>query len=188
MNKSFKKLVSSIRSNNFPQQNEPKSFDIPARKKMIDALHLFYEALQKNPNLKNNSSSFENFSLGYMFAVDNLLKRIATIQRYFSSHGICDDEIQRFGNEVKNKQSDDYISDLFLKVSKFKDDDSNAAFFAGYRMAEINVDCICTNLYAESFKVGMSDSSLYTYFWDFTATELIDVTPELAISLPNNIY
>lgn len=175
MNKSFKKLVSSIRTNNISQSIETKYFDIPARKKMIDALHLFYEALQKNKNLKNNATSFESFNLGYIQAVDDLLTRIATIQRYFSSHGVKDSEIQRFGDEVKNRKTDDYISNLFSSVNLFKDDDSKCAFFDGYRMAEINIDKICTNLYAESSKVGMSNSSLYTYFWDFAATERLDI-------------
>lgn len=186
MNFGIRKLFSSLRTSQSSQSNFYQHLTIPARKKMIDALYLFEEAIDSKKI--NSDASFDQFCLGYMFSVDNLLNRFANIQRYFSSHGIFGDEILRFGEEVKKTKSDVYIHNLFKETSFEKNEIMRDVFTVGYKMAEENIQKICFQIYFDSKKLGMTDYMTYTYFWDFAASELIEMPVGIAKSYPDMLH
>lgn len=172
MNSSLNKLFRSQKSGNV-HYLETNLIEVPVRKKLVDYRFQFEEAIL-NHKIKDTADSFKYYSISYKFAIEKILHHFSTIQRSISAQGVTQKNIQKFGELSKKRQESTFIFLLFKQfdtesISNFK------SFYCGYRDAENSVRAICNYIYDEQHKRQLTDSTVYTNFWELTATELVEL-------------
>jgi hypothetical protein len=171
MNSSLTKLFRSQKSSNV-HFGQVDVLAPPTRKKLVDSRIMFEQAVQAH-KLPDTPTSFKDYSISYVFAIESILKQFSSIQRRISAHGVNEEYIQQFGQVAQNTKSENFIKNLFEQFCDVSTDQWEA-FFHGYRDAEQEVMNICNYIYQERFARNLSQATIYTSFWDITSRELIE--------------
>lgn len=154
-----------------PVINNP--IKIPPRKQMIDAAYLFAEAGVTDPYLVNGD--LEAFSAGYFLGIEKVLSSYLLIQQELSAVGIFEGDLERFKLAASHKVADEEIRDLFDTIAYDLKPTSEYSFIKGYRLAEERSAFINSKIFSRQKEFLLSDQEVYPYFWELTATELIDL-------------
>lgn len=158
---------------------ETNLIEAPIRKKLVDSRLMFEQAVLSR-NLADTAESFQYYSISYVFAIEHILKQFATLQRRISAQGVNDENICQFGELSKQEKTTAFILSLFQQFSS-EHSIHWESFLCGYRDAEHEVRNICNYIYRERFARKLTDSMIYTSFWEVTASEAIELPKDFAM-------
>jgi len=175
MHTSLNKLFNSSKSSSV-HYSEVDVIEAPISKKLVD-IHILFEHSVTLYNISDSADSFKYYTMAYVFAIDSILNKFSSIQRHISAQGANDENVREFKLFVSKERELEFIFQLYQQLSTVQNYYWES-FVRGYRDAECAVQSICQYIYREQEIRKLTNSMIYTSFWELTSRE--------KITLPDN--
>lgn len=136
-------------------------------------------------HLVSSDAQMKYFLIGYYFAIDNSLNRIASIQRRISTHGADEFFFGIFEEKLSQKKDDKYLGNLFNEVMEENitdfEDYKFKSFLKGYKAGEDKSVALCQKVTFTSKLYGIELHTAYTVYWEMVSKELFSMPEEFSV-------
>lgn len=172
MNPSLNKLFNSQKSSSV-HYAEVDVIEVPVCKKLVDARLLFERSVDLY-NIADSAESFKYYTSAYVFAIDSILHKFSRIQRRISAQGANSENIKEFKLFVDQHYDTGFIFTLYMQFST-QQNVYWKSFLRGFRDAERAVQLICEYIKRVQISRQLTNSMIYTSFWELTSRERIQI-------------